>query len=51
MHATFLTPVAAYEDKDTPTELFVKWGGSLFSTKLPHSPIDVVAWHGNVRAV
>src|SRR6202453_2036095 len=43
----FLTPVAAYEDKDTPTELFVKWGGSLFATKLPHSPIDVVAWHGN----
>ena len=24
----FLTPVAAYEDKDTPTELFVKWGGA-----------------------
>ena len=43
----FLTPVAAYEDKDTPTELFVKWGGSLFKTTLPHSPIDVVAWHGN----
>src|SRR5947208_2270519 len=43
----FLTPVAAYEDKDTPTELFVKWSGQLFATKLPHSPIDVVAWHGN----
>jgi homogentisate 1,2-dioxygenase len=43
----FLTPVAAYEDKDTPTELFVKWGGSLWVTTLPHSPIDVVAWHGN----
>jgi homogentisate 1,2-dioxygenase len=43
----FLTPVAAYEDKDTPTELFVKWGGSLWATRLPHSPIDVVAWHGN----
>ena len=43
----FLTPVAAYEDKDTPTELYVKWGGSLFKTTLPHSPIDVVAWHGN----
>ncbi len=28
----FLTPVAAYEDKDTPTELYVKWGGSLFRT-------------------
>jgi homogentisate 1,2-dioxygenase len=43
----FLTPVASYEDKDTPTELFVKWGGSLWVTRLPHSPIDVVAWHGN----
>jgi homogentisate 1,2-dioxygenase len=43
----FLTPVAAYEDRDTPTELFVKWGGQLYSTKLAHSPIDVVAWHGN----
>src|SRR5215831_15068034 len=43
----FLTPVAAYEDKDAPTELFVKWGGALFKTELPHSPIDVVAWHGN----
>jgi homogentisate 1,2-dioxygenase len=43
----FLTPVAAYEDKDTPTELYVKWGGALFKTRLPHSPIDVVAWHGN----
>ena len=26
----FLTPVAAYEDKDTPTELYVKWGGALY---------------------
>ncbi|MEH2618416.1 homogentisate 1,2-dioxygenase [Bradyrhizobium sp. AZCC 1620] len=43
----FLTPVAAYEDKDAPTELYVKWGGSLFKAILPHSPIDVVAWHGN----
>ncbi|QQO15170.1 homogentisate 1,2-dioxygenase [Bradyrhizobium diazoefficiens] len=43
----FLTPVANYEDKDAPTELYVKWGGSLFKTNLPHSPIDVVAWHGN----
>src|ERR1700709_1943971 len=43
----FLTPVAAYEDKDTPTELFVKWGGALFKTTLQHTPIDVIAWHGN----
>src|ERR1700731_870821 len=31
----FLTPVAAYEEKDTPPALFVKWGGSLFKTQLP----------------
>jgi homogentisate 1,2-dioxygenase len=43
----FLYPVAAYEEKDTPTELIVKWGGSLWTTTLPHSPLDVVAWHGN----
>ena len=43
----FRTPVASYEDKDTPTELYVKWGGELYVTKLGHSPIDVVAWHGN----
>jgi homogentisate 1,2-dioxygenase len=43
----FLTPVASYEDSEEPTELVVKWGGSLWATQLPHSPIDVVAWHGN----
>jgi len=43
----FLTPVAAYEDADTPTELTVKWGGKLWRTEIPHSPLDVVAWHGN----
>ena len=25
----------------------MKWGGELFRTKVPHSPLDVVAWHGN----
>ena len=43
----FLTPVAAYEDKDIPTTLTVKWGGALWQTTLGHSPLDVVAWHGN----
>jgi homogentisate 1,2-dioxygenase len=43
----FLYPVAAYEEKDTPTELIVKWGGALWTATLPHSPLDVVAWHGN----
>jgi homogentisate 1,2-dioxygenase len=43
----FLTPVAAFEDRDAPTRLVVKWGGDLWQTMLRHSPLDVVAWHGN----
>lgn len=43
----FLTPVAAYEDVEEPCALYVKWGGELFRTDLPHSPLDVVGWHGN----
>ena len=43
----FLTPVAAYEDKETPSTLTVKWGGAFFTTQIGQSPLDVVAWHGN----
>jgi homogentisate 1,2-dioxygenase len=43
----FLTPVASHEDVDAPHTLVVKWGGELYRTQVPHSPIDVVAWHGN----
>ena len=43
----FLTPVAAYEDTDAPSRMFVKWGGSLWAADLSHSPLDVIAWHGN----
>ncbi len=43
----FLAPVAAYEDRDAPSTMFVKWGGSLWRCDLDHSPLDVVAWHGN----
>ncbi len=43
----FLTPVAHYEDRDAPTQLMVKWGGTLWATEVAHSPLDVVAWHGN----
>ncbi len=43
----FKTPVAAFEDKEEPTTLTVKWCGKFFTTKLGHSPLDVVAWHGN----
>ena len=43
----FLTPVAAYEEIEAPTRMYVKWGGVLWCTDLDHSPLDVVAWHGN----
>ena len=43
----FLTPVAAYEDLDSPHELVAKFGGNLWSAQMDHSPLDVVAWHGN----
>ena len=43
----FLAPVASYEDLEGPHTLTVKWGGELYQTDVPHSPIDVIAWHGN----
>lgn len=43
----FKTPVAWFEEKDTPTKLLIKWCGKFHKTTLPHSPLDVVAWHGN----
>lgn len=43
----FLTPHAAYEDIDGDCELLAKFGGHLWRTTLDHSPLDVVAWHGN----
>ena len=43
----FLTPVAAYEDRDAPSRLVVKYGGALWEADIDHSPLDVVAWHGN----
>ena len=47
----FETPVAWFEDSDEPTEVVQKSLGSLWTTTLDHSPLDVVAWHGNLRAV
>jgi len=44
----FLTPTARFEDRDEPTELVQKFGGALWVTELDHSPLDVVAWHGNL---
>ena len=43
----FETPVAWFEDRDGETEVVQKYLGSLWTTTLDHSPLDVVAWHGN----
>ncbi|OAP37702.1 homogentisate 1,2-dioxygenase [Sinorhizobium glycinis] len=43
----FKTPVAAFEDKETPCRVQVKWCGSFHVVEIGHSPLDVVAWHGN----
>jgi len=43
----FLTPHAWYEDREGTFELVGKFMGNLWSAALGHSPLDVVAWHGN----
>lgn len=43
----FKTPVAAYEDRDVASRVHVKWSGRFYVTQIDHSPLDVVAWHGN----
>lgn len=43
----FLTPVAAFEDLEGEFELIAKFQGGLWIADIGHSPLDVVAWHGN----
>jgi homogentisate 1,2-dioxygenase len=43
----FLYPVAAYEDKKGDFKLIAKFDGALWQAEIGHSPLDVVAWHGN----
>ena len=43
----FLTPHAWYEDREGNFELVAKFMGNLWSAAIDHSPLDVVAWHGN----
>ncbi|CAN5509518.1 homogentisate 1,2-dioxygenase [soil metagenome] len=44
----FLTPVAAFEDVDRPTQVIQKFQGALWAGTWDHSPLDVVAWHGDL---
>ncbi len=43
----FLVPVAAYEHRGGDFEVISKFMGRLWTAKINHSPLDVVAWHGN----
>jgi homogentisate 1,2-dioxygenase len=43
----FLAPVAAYEDREGDFQVVNKFLGNLWSAAIDHSPLDVVAWHGN----
>ncbi len=43
----FLYPVAHYEDREGDFELLTRFGGHLYTSRIGHSPLDVVAWTGN----
>jgi homogentisate 1,2-dioxygenase len=43
----FKAPVAAYEDREVPSTITIKWCGQFHKTEIGQSPLDVVAWHGN----
>lgn len=44
----FQTPVAAFDASTGNYEIIKKYGGRLWSAQMPHSPFNVVAWHGNL---
>jgi homogentisate 1,2-dioxygenase len=41
------SPGGAYENLQQPTTLVQKFLGELWGCELDHSPLNVVAWHGN----
>ena len=43
----FQTPHAWYEEREGDFTLCAKFMGNLWAAKIDHSPLDVVAWHGN----
>lgn len=43
----FQVPHAAFEKRTGEFMLLAKFQGVLWSAKMSHSPLDVVAWHGN----
>ncbi|BCT91901.1 homogentisate 1,2-dioxygenase [Lysobacter helvus] len=47
----FLAPNAAFEEREGDFELIAKFQGHLWRAAIGHSPLDVVAWHGNYAPV
>jgi homogentisate 1,2-dioxygenase len=43
----FLIPRAAFEERHGAVQVVNKFGGNLWAADYDHSPLDVVAWHGN----
>ncbi len=43
----FQTPVASFEDIERTVQVVCKFQGNLWESEYDHSPLDVVAWHGN----
>jgi len=43
----FLYPQAAFEERARTVQVVNKFGGNLWAADYDHSPLDVVAWHGN----
>jgi homogentisate 1,2-dioxygenase len=47
-HRDFLTPVAAYEAGQRDVKIVRKFLGKFWEGTQNHSPLNVVAWHGNL---
>jgi homogentisate 1,2-dioxygenase len=43
----FLAPVAAFEEREGGFRIVAKFQGRLWEAAIDHSPLNVVAWHGN----
>jgi homogentisate 1,2-dioxygenase len=43
----FLAPEATFEDREGDFRIIAKFQGRLWEAAIDHSPLDVVAWHGN----
>jgi homogentisate 1,2-dioxygenase len=44
----FLSPAAGFENNSEPHQIVAKFAGNLWALETDSSPLDVVAWHGNL---